>query len=611
MANKVTKTTKNLSVTAYIGDAKTLLAFNLPDKKSTKNLAGFTIQCQPGDQPPYYLHNSLQFETPGDHAQDAQEPANSSINAPFHKFRWLHVPGSVHQGVDPFFGNYVYTVTPRFFSEEQSLLPLDPKSSVKVTVPVGPFEKKGLALGFTRGFTQSQAFVHHFGLKALIRPKEKELLFDTSQVSGTDAQGNQYTFEEEYEWLGFTARARIFELLNEVVQNKDLHVDVFAYDLNEPDLIKILLQLAKEGRIRVILDNAALHHSSSDPKPEDEFETLFNKAAKGDAAIQRGKFGRYSHDKVFIVSNDSAALKVLTGSTNFSVTGLYVNSNHVLVFTDAKVAAKYAELFDAVWEEHVKLKPFVASPLSTEPFSVSTSKLPQTEITFAPHSEEVATQILNDVATRIKQEGAKGKQVGSVLFAVMEIDNGTSPVYLALSKLHADQRIFSYGISDSTSGIALYSPGRKTGVLVTGKPQNTQLPPPFSQVRNVGAGHQIHHKFVVCGFDGDDPVVYCGSSNLALGGEQNNGDNLLEIHDGDVATVFAIEALALVDHFEFLDRSSAGSKGKNKKAPPASKQQAAVSAGWFLSTDDKWAAPYFDAGDLRSVDRLLFGGSAA
>jgi hypothetical protein len=101
----------------------------------------------------------------------------------------------------------------------------------------------------------------------------------------------------------------------------------------------------------------------------------------------------------------------------------------------------------------------------------------------------------------------------------------------------------------------LYPVGKTTGVLVTGKPVNTQLPPPFDQVRNIGGvGHQIHHKFVVCGFNGPDPVVYCGSSNLALGGEQQNGDNLLAIHDGDVATVFALEALALVDHFNTLPR---------------------------------------------------------
>jgi len=607
MAASITKKGKTLSVTAYIGDAKTLLAFNLTDSKQAKNLAGFTIACQPDGEEPYFLHNTLQFKTPGDHTQDPKEPANSSINAPFHKFRWLHVPGSVHQGVKPFLGRYKYTVTPRYFDGNRSLQPIDPALGVSVAVDVVPFKKKGLELGFTRGFTQSQAFGNHFGKKALIRPKGDELLFDTSEVSGTDPAGNQYTYAEEYEWLGFTAREKIFALLNEVVQKKSLRLDVFAYDLNEPDLVKILVNLAKQGRLRIILDNAALHHSAADPKPEDKVAELITKAKA--SAIKRGKFGRYAHDKVFIVSDKQGAVKVMTGSTNFSVTGLYVNSNHVLVFNDPKVAAKYSELFEAAWDVDVKLKAFLTLPLSKETFAFSTQKTPKTEITFAPHEEKVAGRILNAVVARIKKEGQKSKSTGSVLFAVMAIDKGVSPVYTALKEVHANEDIFSYGISDSPGGISLYKPGRKTGVLVTGKPQKTQLPPPFNQVRNIGGvGHQVHHKFVVCGFNGDDPVVFCGSSNLAMGGEQNNGDNLLEIHDADVATAFAVEALALVDHFQFLDRSSAGTKGKNAKVPPASKKQAAIAAGWFLSTDDTWTKPYFDAGDLHDVDRRLFGG---
>jgi hypothetical protein len=244
--------------------------------------------------------------------------------------------------------------------------------------------------------------------------------------------------------------------------------------------------------------------------------------------------------------------------------------------------------------------------LASETSSFSTAATPSTEITFAPHSEEFATATLNGVAARIKKESQRARGDGSVLFAVMSIDRGTSPVYTALTELHADDRIFSYGISDSTSGISLYKPGRKTGVLVTGKPVRTQLPPPFNQVRNVrGVGHQVHHKFVVCGFNSDDPVVYCGSSNLALGGEQLNGDNLLAIRDPDVATAFALEALGLIDHFHFLNRSTP--KGQKTKAPAASRQQAAKSAGWFLSTSGRWAEPYFDPNDLHCVDRLLFG----
>src|SRR5258706_12060806 len=237
------KTSKKgtFSVKGYRGDAKTLLAFNCSDKKSTNNLAGFTIQCQPDNLPPYYLQNMLQFETPGNHAQDSKLPANSSINAPFHKFRWLHVPGSVHQGTKPFLGAYTYTVTPRYFDNNKSLQPLDPGLSASLDIDVVPFEKQGLELGFTRGYTQSQAFVHHFGLKTLIRPQNDELIYDTSVESGTNAAGEKFTYLDEYEWLGFTAREKIFGILNEVLDDKSLRLDVFAYDLNEPDMAGLLL----------------------------------------------------------------------------------------------------------------------------------------------------------------------------------------------------------------------------------------------------------------------------------------------------------------------------------------------------------------------------------
>ena len=146
---------------------------------------------------------------------------------------------------------------------------------------------------------------------------------------------------------------------------------------------------------------------------------------------------------------------------------------------------------------------------------------------------------------------------------------------------------------------------------MTGKPVRTQLPAPFDQVPNIGGQkHQIHHKFVVCGFNSPDAVVYCGSSNLANKGETVNGDNLVAIHDEDVATVFAIEAIGLVDHFNFLDNYQTKAKavqGTKPKKPPTSKKDAAVQAHWYLSTGDGWTKPYFDGKDLHSKDRELFG----
>jgi phosphatidylserine/phosphatidylglycerophosphate/cardiolipin synthase-like enzyme len=592
-----------LTVKAYRGDAKTLLAFNLPKAKTT-NLAGFTVQIKPPGLDPYYLLNQLRFEDQSKHAQDQKLPPNSSFNAPIHKFRWVHVPGLVHQSLQPSFGQYTYTVTPRYFDGNRSLLPIDTTLSVSAKVEVGPFVKGAVQVCFTRGFVQSQAFVNHFGPKAKFRPAGGELLFNTSEVSGTDNQGKKYSFADQYDWLGFTARRRIFEIANLVLENKNLTLDVFAYDLNEPDLLKIFLQLAKQGRMRIILDNAALHHDKAKPKPEDEFETLFSKAAKKPAEIMRGKFGRYAHDKVFLVSDSKGPKLVLTGSTNFSVTGMYVNSNHIIVFDDRAVAAKYAEVFAAVWRLKVS-KTFTGDPLAGQSFNFTATGVPSTDIAFSPHSPAEALKNLQAMEARITTEG-KTKN-GSVLFAVMGLDKATGPVLPALQKLNANQTIFSYGISDSPGGIQLYTRRKKTGVLVSGKPKKSQLPPPFNQVPQIGLGHQIHHKFVVCGFNGPDAVVYCGSSNLAEGGEENNGDNLLAIHDQDIATVFAIDALALVDHFDFLDRSAATAGTTPEKVKKATKQDQAVQAGWFLGTTDKWVGPYYDKNDLHYVDRELFG----
>ena len=645
----------SFSLRAYRGDAKTLLAFDFSNKAAAKNLAGFTIACQPPkNEPAYYIYNDLRFEKPGDHAQVATEPANSSINAPIHKFRWVHVPGQVHQGLDPSFGNYTYTVTPRFFDGQGSLKPLDPNLSASVPVMVDRFVKGNLTLGFARGYTQSQAFVNHFGKDTKVQPDGRGLQFDTSVVAGKNAKGEQFTYRQAYDWLGFTARERIFELLNEVLTNKNLVVDVFAYDLNEPDLVDILLKLAGQGRIRIILDNAALHHQGKPkaatakkakpakkaktakgakkpkkpkkPPLEDDFEKAFVKAAGKKQLLKRGKFGRYAHDKVFVVYKKGASkntpVKVLTGSTNFSVTGIYVNSNHILVYDDAQVAGWYASVFAEAWKDEVKAAAFEKSDWAKQTFSSKDKDTPKTDITFSPHDEAHANTVLKGIVDRIKKEGKD--QSGSVLFAVMTIsppprkDPKTgkvskappNPVYDALRALHSNQKVFSFGISDSPGGTCLYPLGKKTGVLVTGKPVNTQLPPPFNQVPNIlGVGHQIHHKFVVCGFRGKDPVVFCGSSNLALGGEMANGDNLLAVHDDDVATVFAIEALLLVDHFNFLDSTAKGPKGNKPAAKvkkQASKQQAAANQGWFLSTNDGWVAKYFDPKDLHSVDRELF-----
>ena len=176
MASVTATNPKNgLSVKAYAGDNKTLLAFNFDNKQRAANLAGFSIQAQPPGKPAYFLINDLQFPAPNQHAVDKAEPPTSSANSPFQKYRWTHFTGQYHQGLNPAVGPYKYTVTPRYFDNNGNMLALDGTLSISVTIAVGPFKKGPLILGFTRGFMQSQAFEHHFGMHALLTPAGKAL----------------------------------------------------------------------------------------------------------------------------------------------------------------------------------------------------------------------------------------------------------------------------------------------------------------------------------------------------------------------------------------------------------------------------------------------------
>jgi hypothetical protein len=57
---------------------------------------------------------------------------------------------------------------------------------------------------------------------------------------------------------------------------------------------------------------------------------------------------------------------------------------------------------------------------------------------------------------RIHQE--QNAANGNVLFAVMALEGSYGPVLAALQNLHKEQKVYSYGISDTPGGIELYKP---------------------------------------------------------------------------------------------------------------------------------------------------------
>jgi hypothetical protein len=438
----------------------------------------------------------------------------------------------------------------------------------------GPLKVGSCAIGFTRGYLSSQAFadkVKSGEFKSNLRPG-KTLDYDTSP------------YQNEYEWLGFGARKMIFSFLKDCLKDKNTTLDVFAYDLDEPDFVKLLLQF--KGRLRIVLDNASLHSGDAALEPV-VFQRL--QATAGEAHCVRGKFGRFAHQKVLLKRVKGKPVSVLAGSTNFSANGLYINANNVLQFDEPAVADLYGKVFDLAFETTASRAEFLKSQLSQKEFEFSGGTGPHMFLTFSPHATPGTS--LDRVLKEVNAANT------SVLFAMMAVSGG-GKLLERLRAVHADPNIFSYGVSDtvqedgSGAGDATYfAADQPKGVLVGSAALTKNIPEPFVKEFTGGLAHRIHHKFIVVDFNDSDPVVFAGSSNLADGGEQQNGDNLHAIYNRDIATAYGIEAIRLIDHYAFR----------------ASMQNATAAAPLRLRTDaEQWWKRSFTAGDIKMKERLLF-----
>lgn len=563
-----TSTSSALALTAYPGDGAVLLGFSL-DKSELQShqLAGFAIQCTPPNGQPNYLQNRLNFTTPIKSTTTPQQRVwTSSQDAPFQEFHWVDFPPQVVPGT------YKYKVTARYCQGSQ----LVDGPSAEVPVELVPQKAGNFELGLTRGYMSSQAYATKFGNKD-IRPTPKSLDYDTQP------------YQAQYQWLGYHAHKMIFTLLQECVSDSSIEVDLFAYDLDEPDIVKMLEQLGP--RLRAFLDNAPLHTKKG--ALEIEAHTRLVKSA-GEDNIKQGHFTRFAHDKIIIQKKNGTAVKVLTGSANFSVRGLYVQANNVLLFNDPKIAGQYEQVFESVFND---MKGFVKSPLAAKwfPFPNEGGGIPNFKVSFAPHPKPPMSMVT------LQQALQQAKS--SVLFAVMEL-GGAGSVLQTLKSLHLSGKIFSYGMTQNLdkngnqTGVTIYKPGQP-GVLVPFAALVKQVPPPFDKEVTGGMGQVIHDKFVVIDFNTDNPIVFTGSSNLADGGEAANGDNLLAISDPAVARTFAVEAIRLVDHFHFRASMQKATEVKPLQLSPCGAQPP-----WWQSA--------YDPQNIKNVQReLLSGGPSA
>ncbi len=417
-----------------------------------------------------------------------------------------------------------------------------------------------LTAGFTRGYASSQAYADKFHNAAITPPPPKTDDFDTKP------------FQAQYQWLGYHARQMVFGFLNECLADPEVSVDLFAYDLDEPDFIRGLQQLG--GRLRAVLDDAPLH---TKPGAVEITVKAQLQASAGAGNIHSGHFKRFAHDKVLIKKKNGTPVKVLTGSANFSIRGLYIQANNVLVIDDEGTAGLYEQAFD---ESFTDMSGFSRAPISQQWFDVNDPGLPPFSVCFSPHKTgEVSLDKVSQAITHAKS---------SVIYAVMELD-GSGDVLKELRGLGDTPGVFAYGITQSEKGLSVYKPGQTEGLFADFSYLAAHVPAPFRTEWSGGLGQVIHHKFVVVDFNDQDPVVFTGSSNLAEGGEMANGDNLLAIYDPEIVAAYAVEGIRLVDHYHFrmIVKNKSVTLEKRGAGTP-------------------WWQPYYDPSNVKYNERRLF-----
>ena len=425
------------------------------------------------------------------------------------------------------------------------------------------------------------------------------------------------------------------------------------YELNDPKGLEVRLQAADHGDPKsrnIILGNERIAKTKTTPEIEDaDSENRANLKKAGVNVIDRIlQAGDIPHNKFLVLTQNGSPAAVLSGSTNWTSTGLCTQTNNALIINSPAVASRYIAVWnaikadvDAAGGDESKLQSPAQRTFNrtgNDDAIKSPIKLPggvTIEAMFSPNTVNTLRSPPKEVPNDMKRvfdliDGAKQ----AVLFLAFDPGNNSildaagralakNPDLFVRGALTNAQRATNFsaalhqgGAADQDDGGA-QPPATVTVVGEPGKPkkQGAKLPSAKPDFRAVPAGAIddkdafgaweaelarfgfaiIHNKIVVIDPFSDNCTVVTGSHNLGFRASHNNDENMLIIrgHRG-LAEAYACHVLDLYDHYAF--------RFLLKQHPEV--------FGRPLQPDDTWQERYIIGKDEKSPE-LRFWLSAA
>lgn len=271
-------------------------------------------------------------------------------------------------------------------------------------------------------------------------------------------------------------------------------VDAATYEFDLSAMADALIAARNRGvLVRLLTDTDTVLENG---------EQLQRVIAAGIPVVEDGR-NAIMHDK-FVIADGTI---VWTGSWNFTENDTYRNNNNVISITSPEMATNYQAEFD---EMFVK-RQFGAESTVNTPYPQFTVNGIVVENYFSP-DDGVADHILSAI------NGA----TQSIAFAA-----------------------FTFTRSDFTEAMLERA---QAGVRVEGVYETRQVSGGSDQSYNVlspaglpvlldGNPYTLHHKFMVI----DGRIVVTGSYNFTKAAEQKNDENVLIIHDADIAQKYLNE----------------------------------------------------------------------
>ncbi len=401
---------------------------------------------------------------------------------------------------------------------------------------------KGVQAYFNRGLISSQFF-------NLMRTKFANELSGTSVKEIISGKANKVR-----DFLGGYLSEKLFEILQEVLDNKNVSIYGALYELQQNDLLEKLKLIGK--RAHIVLANGSFKTKGEDRNAIAREQLRQAGVEVFDRIVSPNHFG---HNK-FLVIVDGDKKNVWTGSTNWTAGGLFSQVNNGLYFVNNLPIA------DAYLSEYNTL--IKAGSSSIDEKLLTSNDLPQPNNKF-PHiwfSPKNQSGDLNEV-TQLLKSAKKG-----VLFLMFNPGPKGTLFNSILDLQQEKPDLYIHGVINQDPGGNTPLIFFKSGVQDKANwsdilPDRIKQDIGFFRSEQSGGLVTIHSKVIVIDPFTDHGTVITGSNNFGPKASLRNDDNLIIVQDKKLVEEYAVNILAVYDHYRWrysISKINSNFKGLTK-----------------------------------------------